>query len=152
QIRRWQSYLSAWAVQAALAPRVMLLNAAAEMGLPSLLAWPGCCGVFYAHDSEAHVIRGIEQVLTGQLWLPRRVLDTLYQEAQQRRARGCRLPLSRREWDILNHVSAGHSNHTIAQLLFVSDNTIKSHIYRLFKKIDVHTRAQALQWLAKQVT
>ncbi|RZJ64223.1 MAG: response regulator transcription factor [Flavobacterium sp.] len=58
--------------------------------------------------------------------------------------------LSKRELDVLTLLAKGHSNAEIAAALFVSTNTIKTHISNIFGKLDVSRRTQAVE-KAKQV-
>lgn len=55
---------------------------------------------------------------------------------------GQSLALSQREREVLRHVAEGHSNKVIAAELYVSPNTVKTHVSSLLRKLDVHTRAQ----------
>lgn len=55
-------------------------------------------------------------------------------------------PLSAREAEIVTLVVQGLSNEEIAHRLFISHNTLKSHIRRAYRKIGVATRAQAVAW------
>jgi DNA-binding NarL/FixJ family response regulator len=57
-------------------------------------------------------------------------------------------PLTPREVEILLLIAEGLSNDEIARKLFVSHNTLKSHIRRAYRKIGVATRAQAVAWAA----
>jgi DNA-binding CsgD family transcriptional regulator len=59
------------------------------------------------------------------------------------------LGLTPRELDILDAVAAGLSNREIAERLFVSENTVKTHAARLFSKLSARRRTQAVQ-LAKE--
>jgi two-component system, NarL family, response regulator LiaR len=56
-----------------------------------------------------------------------------------------RLGITPRELDILEAMAAGHSNRQIAERLFVSENTVKTHAARLFAKLDAERRTQAVQ-------
>ena len=56
-----------------------------------------------------------------------------------------RLALSKREFEVLVLISGGLSNQEIADKLFVSVNTIKTHSSNLFQKLNVSRRTQALQ-------
>ena len=56
-----------------------------------------------------------------------------------------RLALSKREFEVLVLISGGLSNQEIADKLFVSVNTIKTHSSNLFQKLDVGRRTQAIQ-------
>lgn len=55
------------------------------------------------------------------------------------------LGLSKRELEVLGLLSAGHSNQEIANRLFVSVNTVKTHTSRLFEKLEVNRRTQAIE-------
>ncbi|GAB5401057.1 MAG: hypothetical protein Aureis2KO_26420 [Aureisphaera sp.] len=55
------------------------------------------------------------------------------------------LGLSKREYEILSKISEGLSNKEIADQLFVSESTIKTHVSNLFTKLDVKRRTQAVQ-------
>ena len=64
-------------------------------------------------------------------------------------ARLSALGITPRELDILEAMAAGHSNREIAERLFVSENTVKTHAARLFDKLAAKRRTQAVQ-LAKE--
>jgi len=53
--------------------------------------------------------------------------------------------ISKREWEVLSLMSEGLSNQEIAERLFVSLNTIKTHSSNLFEKLDVKRRIQAIE-------
>jgi two-component system, NarL family, response regulator LiaR len=59
------------------------------------------------------------------------------------------LGVTPRELDILEAMAAGLSNKEIAERLFVSENTVKTHAARLFSKLSAKRRTQAVQ-LAKE--
>ncbi len=56
-----------------------------------------------------------------------------------------RLGISERELEVLHLVAAGYSNQEIAEKLFLSLHTIKTHTSRLFEKLDVKRRTQAIE-------
>ena len=55
------------------------------------------------------------------------------------------LGITPRELEILEAMAAGHSNREIAERLFVSENTVKTHAARLFDKLSARRRTQAVQ-------
>ncbi|MBN9381140.1 MAG: response regulator transcription factor [Chitinophagaceae bacterium] len=61
-----------------------------------------------------------------------------------------RLDLSKRELEVLGLMAQGFSNQEIAEKLFVSLNTIKTHTSRIFEKMDVKRRTQAID-MAKRL-
>ncbi len=60
------------------------------------------------------------------------------------------LGISEREYDVLVQLAAGTSNKEMARTLGISPNTIKTHLARLFEKLDVSRRMQAVE-KAKQL-
>jgi LuxR family maltose regulon positive regulatory protein len=71
--------------------------------------------------------------------------------ALERDASGAALPaaglpeaLSERELEVLQLIAAGKTNRRIATELYVSVGTVKTHINNLYRKLDAHSRTQAL--------
>ncbi|WP_263417516.1 helix-turn-helix transcriptional regulator [Terriglobus albidus] len=60
-----------------------------------------------------------------------------------------KLGITPREMEILELVAAGLSNREIAERLFVSENTVKTHCSRVFGKLGAERRTQAVQ-IAKE--
>jgi DNA-binding CsgD family transcriptional regulator len=54
------------------------------------------------------------------------------------------LAISAREIEVLDLLAAGHANKVIARQLDISPNTVKTHIARLFEKLGVTSRTQAI--------
>jgi two-component system, NarL family, response regulator DegU len=54
--------------------------------------------------------------------------------------------LTRREREILTHVSEGMANAEIARLLWVSEQTVKFHLSNIYRKLNVTNRTQASRW------
>lgn len=61
-----------------------------------------------------------------------------------------RLGMSKRELEVLQLMAKGHSNNEIASELFVSLNTVKTHVSNIFEKLEVKRRTQAVE-RAKQL-
>lgn len=59
------------------------------------------------------------------------------------------LGLSKRELEVLQLMAQGLSNQEISENLFVSLNTVKTHISRLFSKLNVKRRTQAIEMAKK---
>lgn len=55
------------------------------------------------------------------------------------------LGLSKREYEVLKEVALGLSNQEIAEKLFVSESTIKTHVSNLLVKLNAKRRTQAIQ-------
>ena len=54
------------------------------------------------------------------------------------------LGISARECEVLELIASGNSNKMIGRLLSISPNTVKTHATRLFEKLNVNSRTQAI--------
>jgi DNA-binding NarL/FixJ family response regulator len=101
-------------------------------------------------DRLAHALRG---VLQGEAALPRTLVARLIEEFQSREQR--RLPLLRRkgvrltprEWEVLELMNEGLSTSEMAERIFVSKATIRSHVASVVRKLRVADRKAAVRLL-----
>ena len=85
----------------------------------------------------AELLRAIRAVYGGQSYIPSSVAARLAERAG--------LPeVSAREFDVLQLLARGQSNHDIARALFVSEATVKGHLNSLFAKLNVQSRLEAI--------
>jgi len=54
--------------------------------------------------------------------------------------------LSQREVDVIKLMARGYNNRQIADILFISEHTVKVHIRNIFRKIGVADRTNAVLW------
>ena len=60
------------------------------------------------------------------------------------------LGITPRELEVLNLIAEGLSNKEMAERLFVSENTVKTHASRVFDKLGASRRTQAVQFAKNQ--
>ena len=128
---------------------VFALFNANELSAKELASWPFIKGVFKKEDDLDHLCYGIDKMLSGEYWLPRQKLAELIHHYQQHNGKHIDysdICLTNREQQILRKLVTGASNNEIAESLFVSEHTVKSHLYNIFKKINVKNRVQAMFW------
>lgn len=129
--------------------RAVLLNASPTWRFDALIQWPCLKGIFYEDCSHELLLKGMHSILRGEIWLPRRLLEISFE--RQRMAMPPTKPkssikLSRRELDILQCIARADSNADIAAKLHISEHTVKSHVYNIFRKIEVRNRTEASHW------
>lgn len=103
-------------------------------------------GLFYADDSLETFGKGFTTILNDEVWVPRTVLMSWMSVADMTKMARCRKVLSSREMVILKQIVSGRSNKEISRELRISAHTVKAHLYNIFKKIEVSSRAEAARW------
>jgi DNA-binding CsgD family transcriptional regulator len=109
-------------------------------------------GLFYKNDPLQIIPKGLSAILCGDLWYSRKILtkcilDNNSSKNHFNHAADSNLTL--REKEILILMASGLSNKGIAGKLCISGHTVKTHIYNIYKKLNVDSRFQAALWAAK---
>lgn len=130
----------------------VVVNVEHRLKTETLLSLGNLKGLFYRNDSLATITIGLQEIQNGQNWLPRHISSQLlhyYRYILQNHNIKATISLTARELQILRCLQSGASNTQMAENLFISEYTVKSHLYQIFKKISVKNRTQAIAW-AKQ--
>ncbi|WP_194439101.1 LuxR C-terminal-related transcriptional regulator [Vibrio fluminensis] len=130
----------------------VIFNVERRLTTDELLSFGNLKALFYKDDEIANVAYGCGEVINSQNWLPRKVAAQLlhyYRHVIDSQTSPATVDLTTREIQILRSLKTGASNIQIAEDLFISEFTVKSHLYQIFKKLSVKNRVQAISW-AKQ--
>ena len=106
--------------------------------LPAIEA--GAAGYLLKAAPEAEILAGIRSVVAGGMALSPSIAAHLVRAA----AAPTPPALSPRELQVLRLVAAGHSNPVIATQLFIGEATVKTHLQKVFGKLDVTDRTRAV--------
>ncbi len=130
-----------------------LLNVEQGKGLEKEAISRGVRGLFYINESPDLLAKGILHIFDGELWYSRKIISQCLLEKGKafKHPLQSSVRLSGREREILVEITSGASNQEIANTLFVSQHTVKTHIYNIYKKINVTSRLQAMLWAAKHL-
>lgn len=109
----------------------------------------GARGYLSQSCSLRDVVRAVQGVRRGETWMrPRHVsklVDGLMSSESSKGPEQDRLaPLSTREREILRCLALGMRRPEIAERLFLSPNTVRTHIHHLLRKLDVHSTLAAV--------
>jgi LuxR family transcriptional regulator of csgAB operon len=135
------------------AKTVALFNLQKGSGIERRAFNKGIKGFFYRDDSLLQMLKGVRSLVQGEFWVSRDILARFALQSRMRKSRIVKekTDLTHREVEILALLSIGSSNDDIAEKLFISPNTVKTHLYRVFRKIKVPNRFQAALWAAKNL-
>lgn len=130
-----------------------LFNLQRRTGIERKAFKKGIRGFFYRTDSLVQILKGVRSLLQGEIWVSRDILVEVALQGRMRTTRSVheKVAFTHREIEVLALLSVGSSNEEIAEKLFISPNTVKTHLYRVFRKIKVPNRFQAALWAAKNL-
>jgi DNA-binding NarL/FixJ family response regulator len=128
--------------------RVVLLSAGDEDDLPLRAVRAGAAG-FLTKDLDPAVLpRVVRKVAGGEAALPRDVVTRMVEwmrETPDTGWRPVRSRLTSREWEMVDLLAGGASTEAIAERLVLSPATVYSHVKSLLRKLEVHSRREAVE-------
>lgn len=127
----------------------VIFNVEKRLTTDELLSFGNLKALFYRNDAIEDIAYGCGEVINSQNWLPRKVAAQLlhhYRHVIDSQTAPATVDLTTREIQILRSLKTGASNIQIAEDLFISEFTVKSHLYQIFKKLSVKNRVQAISW------
>lgn len=136
---------------------IALVFARDDHPMQHLVMFPFLRGMFFQDCGNEDFCRGMKALLAGEHWLPRRwlgaYLDTtrLNSAATLATEQESLIDLTPKERQVLLLLMEGLSNADIAERMFVSTHTIKTHLQNLFRKLGVSSRAKAIHWGVQHV-
>jgi DNA-binding NarL/FixJ family response regulator len=109
----------------------------------------GALGFMSREEPLDRIVYDIKGALRGEACMPRDKLAPLLRLLiDRRRLEDERMErvrrLSRRETEVLSHLSSGCSNAEIAERLFLSQATVRTHVQNILTKLEVHSRLEAI--------
>jgi DNA-binding NarL/FixJ family response regulator len=130
------------------APPVLVLTTFDDDAMLSGALRAGAAGFLLKDSSADDLIRAVRAVASGDSWLDPavtgRVLSSYRDSAPAEPPATDHDTLTARELEVLLAMAAGRSNSEIAQELFISELTVKSHIGRIFTKLGLRDRPAAI--------
>ncbi|MEV0463316.1 response regulator transcription factor [Nocardia tengchongensis] len=108
----------------------------------------GASGFLLKDAPAEELVRAVRVVAAGDALLAPTVTRRLIADVTSRRSRRAPAPqlsvLTPREREVLELVARGMSNAEIAESLFVAEQTVKTHVSKVFTKLNLRDRAQAV--------
>ena len=132
---------------------VALFNVCHDLGIEEKCVRRGIRGFFYDRDPLSQFLKGVRAILNGQLWVSRQIMTRciLENKGWSNRSNTDSSILTPREREMLAQVAVGSTNGEIADKFCISPHTVKTHLYNIYKKINVPNRLQATLWAAKNL-
>lgn len=121
-----------------------------EENIISAVLTKGLKGVLVGNSTAPLLKKAIKAVSDGEIWLDKvNVKNLLVGLHALKKNPGP--SLSEREWDVVSLVGQGYRNKEIAERLCISEPTVKTHLQRIFQKLNIQNRPQLITFAIKNL-
>ncbi len=103
----------------------------------------GAYGYLSKQSSGAELLDAVRRAASGESCVPPEIAEKLRQRDAHR-------PLSARQLEILSYLAVGLSNKEIGQRVFVCEDTVKTHLRTIYKRLGAKDRVEALRIAAER--
>lgn len=135
-------------------PGIVLLNCSApDSWLVRLLQASRLVATFSPDVAYPTLVKGLKMAISGEYWLSRRLLTAHLELSRGTPEAAPDTPdtLTDRERQVVAFLAQGHSNQQIAAALNISEHTVKTHLYKIYKKLGLKSRLQAANWMKSRL-
>jgi DNA-binding NarL/FixJ family response regulator len=126
--------------------RVLLLTGQDNPAVAERAITEGCDGFLLKTETPATIVDAVRRVHSGEVLFDAYQLGQAVQQLRRREPAGL---LSKRELEVLRLLARGTSTETMATDLFVSANTIRSHVRRILEKLNAHSKLEAVAFAVR---
>jgi len=106
----------------------------------------GVRGYLLKDVDSSHLIKSLKTVFDGELWVERKLMgkvaDRYFYPTKKMQANALIDDITKTEFKIIKLILMGMTNKEIADELYVSEQTVKSHLYKAYKKLTVKNRTE----------
>jgi two-component system nitrate/nitrite response regulator NarL len=141
------NFLPALREQAA-AARVLVLTGLKDVQTHRRAVKQGAMGIVRKEEAAEVLIKAIEKVSAGELWLDRATMGNLFDEMTRKESKSENgetariISLTERERQIVGLIAEGLKNKQIGERLFISETTVTHHLTSVFSKLGVSDRLE----------
>jgi two-component system, NarL family, nitrate/nitrite response regulator NarL len=136
--------------------RVLVLTGLRDAEVQRKAVWLGASGVVRKDQATESLVKAVRCVHAGEVWLDRELTASVFQEMRQKLAgqplddeAGRVASLTRREREIVGLVAQGYGTHRMAEMLFISEKTVRNHLASIYDKLHVSERLELALYATK---
>jgi len=138
--------------------RILVLTGVRDKAAHDRAVLAGACGVVEKESPAETILTAIDKVHDGQVWLDRAATGRIFvefskesagQSADPERVKIGSLTVREREIVAITAGNAGATAKTIAQILFISEHTLRNHLTSIYNKLEVANRLELFAYAHK---
>jgi len=128
----------------------LILTTAADEDVILVALKAGARGYLSESTTAHNLIKAIDSISKGEIWVERRMVNRIVEgelngdRPIKEQRNQTKEQLTHREKEILALLKEGHTNKEIAEKLYISEKTVKSHLNNIFRRFNVSGRLQAI--------
>jgi DNA-binding NarL/FixJ family response regulator len=130
--------------------RILILSAYDDEVYVRRMASCEIAGYVLKEEAIESIVHAIRAIMAGQVWFSPSIQAKLLQ-SHDPRLRAPEQLLTARERQILDLLVEGWDNARIAQTLNLAEQTVRNHLSRIYMKLDVRSRTEAIVWARDQL-
>jgi DNA-binding NarL/FixJ family response regulator len=130
--------------------KVLVLTSVMDKAVIFKALKAGAKGYISNDEGSSDLIKAIQVVHRGELWIDRKLMSRFFDKEAIADSKGgnphgrTKEGLTPRELEVLGCLTKGCTNKEIAQDLFISEKTVKTHLSNIFRKLKVTRRLEAI--------
>jgi DNA-binding NarL/FixJ family response regulator len=124
--------------------QVVILTSDEEESVLRSAIEAGVTGYLSKHEPAAQVMEAVRSAARGEALIAPYMLARLLTGMQKKEPAPPETPLTPRELAVLQELSLGHDNETVAKRLSMSPNTVRTHVQNMLSKLKVHSKLEAV--------
>lgn len=138
--------------------KVLVLTGSRDPSLHDSAILAGAMGVVEKGEPAETILKAIQKVHEGEIWLDRSATGRIFLELSRNKAAGAMNPeqrkiasLTPRERQIVAEIGsdASASSRVIAERLHISEHTLRNHIASIYEKLDVSSRLELFAYAGR---
>ncbi len=128
--------------------KVVILTAFDDMHIGDLVA-AGAVGCVLKDEETKTLVRAIRTAAQGDTWFSQAIIKKLVQRKTDNPSQTLKSTLTQREKQLLSMIAKGWDNVRIAAELNLAQQTVRNYISRIYAKLAVSSRSEAIVWAMK---
>lgn len=115
----------------------------------------GALAYLTKNTKREELLKAVRTVSTGQAYLPQEIATKLMSNLHRKKMDYETFPikndpLTRREKQVLEVIGRGYSNKEIAETLYLSEGTVRTHVHNILQKLNLKNRNQLILYVVEQ--
>jgi len=119
-----------------------------ENNITHAIVTRGVKGVVLSNSSIDLLVKAVKAVAEGDVWFDKATVKNLLTGMNSIKSEDKEV-LTKREKEVVTLVGKGYKNKEIAKKLYISEPTVKTHLHRIFQKLEVSNRPQLITYALK---